>query len=843
MSKTDLRTEIKQLLEKEANEKELLNKEEKTKEKKVNNAVEKTDEKETSVWIDIEDAKNEKNRLREPTERGEATVKEEFKMLYKVKEDWIKKQQENPYLYKDGLIEIFKNKKLTLLTFTFGEEWRKKDQMEKIKALNKMVSQLKNRKTKEGKIFDYYWVCENGIIEKLMDQMVIEGQKGEHSFWIKNIENLKIASFQKMKKMKNDENIHFHLIVDWDFTYNWLIKYWNKILGGNSENKMGSLNIKKLEEESALPRVIEYIMKEMYNESYIFGWSINVKRQMTEIYTKKGILIETPITDFYEKPPDYYLQKQIELKLCDDYLKLSTDYNLINLWLKKLIKTEKISEKFNATFMAIWNNWTKRKKKSSDKNNSKSQAINNYFKKVSKNAKVENRDKIVINKMVKPLLYFYIENGFYQHTMRNQEFIDKLTMILYCLAYDLKKEAKKKVLITSTIEYIEILQYITMDVEAWIDINLNEYFKKETKLDFVGNHEVPLVYVRLIKDFNNIPLNKDLKKLSKLSPLVYKPKDWTSKKWGGFISNGISFFLPIAKYNDENMFTFLKNSSYKSINNLQKIQYRINVNLLNFIIINKTQIFKRCYKGIDLEELPELIKQAEIDIRLANKKDSPLHKDLGNLIKKKEDLISQLTKRRLQERILEEAKIYSEYDHFYYTYQVDFRGRIYPLADNLNYQGEQLAKVLVYFKRESKMNLYWFKIYAARNYGLPAYVNTANKILQYFDDYLSKKMITFEYDFFWLDCDEPWIFLNCCIEYKKYLHLGDANYTTGMPIYLDATCSGSQLIHLLFRLNEYAVDLNLVKKTADDIIGDLYIKMIFDYREYLKKNKENYLKW
>jgi DNA-directed RNA polymerase len=70
--------------------------------------------------------------------------------------------------------------------------------------------------------------------------------------------------------------------------------------------------------------------------------------------------------------------------------------------------------------------------------------------------------------------------------------------------------------------------------------------------------------------------------------------------------------------------------------------------------------------------------------------------------------------------------------------------------------------------------------------------------------------------------------LNCCLEYERYLLLGDF-YTTGMPIYFDATCSGSQLISLLFKIDKYAKSLNLISTKPSDVIGDFYSHLIEDY--------------
>jgi len=89
--------------------------------------------------------------------------------------------------------------------------------------------------------------------------------------------------------------------------------------------------------------------------------------------------------------------------------------------------------------------------------------------------------------------------------------------------------------------------------------------------------------------------------------------------------------------------------------------------------------------------------------------------------------------------------------------------------------------------------------------------NSAEEMIKYFDNELENKILKYRTNFLWLEAEDKWGFLNCCLEYEKYLLFGES-YTTGMPIYFDATCSGSQLVSLLFGLSEYKKELNLEKR-------------------------------
>lgn len=69
--------------------------------------------------------------------------------------------------------------------------------------------------------------------------------------------------------------------------------------------------------------------------------------------------------------------------------------------------------------------------------------------------------------------------------------------------------------------------------------------------------------------------------------------------------------------------------------------------------------------------------------------------------------------------------------------------------------------------------------------------------------------------------------------------LGEGLYYSGMCIYFDATCSGSQLISLLFNIDDHAQELNLIPSDENKNMGDFYMKIIYEFRQYLVDNHLN----
>ena len=61
-------------------------------------------------------------------------------------------------------------------------------------------------------------------------------------------------------------------------------------------------------------------------------------------------------------------------------------------------------------------------------------------------------------------------------------------------------------------------------------------------------------------------------------------------------------------------------------------------------------------------------------------------------------------------------------------------------------------------------------------------------------------------------------------------------------IWVDATCSGSQLISLLLGIDKYAKDLNLLSSNKNEIPGDYYSKINEEFIIFINnKSKEKNL--
>jgi hypothetical protein len=204
--------------------------------------------------------------------------------------------------------------------------------------------------------------------------------------------------------------------------------------------------------------------------------------------------------------------------------------------------------------------------------------------------------------------------------------------------------------------------------------------------------------------------------------------------------NGEAFYLPLSKGdvgNTRSAFVrdlkFPKGNFIKAINYLQTIKYELDITYFNYIReyldFIKINMFGFNYTRLDIDK----IKQQYL---ASNKKDKAL-------LKKLQETISILSKIEQLDRELKISEEYFKYEHFYFVYNVDFRGRIYVLSDVLNYQTSKLIKggLRYFIKVNANLNnSFWFKIQCVKQY-LGNVNYTAIELVNYFDNYLKEKII------------------------------------------------------------------------------------------------------
>jgi DNA-directed RNA polymerase len=187
-------------------------------------------------------------------------------------------------------------------------------------------------------------------------------------------------------------------------------------------------------------------------------------------------------------------------------------------------------------------------------------------------------------------------------------------------------------------------------------------------------------------------------------PMIIKPKPYSKGKLGGYLLNDVeysqglivdklSYSIP-SKIKENNII-------YKVVNNMMSTPFKVNKDLLDYLL-NKNHIHNLLIDRGYVHEYANLVKR--------NKSQEKKYQEF-------------LSKKIMEEYIIEIAKTYANAPEFYFPIKLDNRGRLYPLPVYFNYQGFELAKALILFaspdiiRRNDTVAIEYLKSYGAACFG------------------------------------------------------------------------------------------------------------------------------
>lgn len=277
-------------------------------------------------------------------------------------------------------------------------------------------------------------------------------------------------------------------------------------------------------------------------------------------------------------------------------------------------------------------------------------------------------------------------------------------------------------------------------------------------------------------------------------PMISQPLVWDENKYGGFIEN---------QYNHESLITGSsyhghklenKESLYKAVNYLNKTEFSVNIELLDYIL-NEGQFL------LDNKNEQEVF-QNNITIKV--------------------------------------AKIYSKFK-FYLNLNCDWRARLYTNSFFLSYQAGDLSKSLIQFAEGEKLTdsgLKYLYICCANAYSS----GLSKKSFTYRISWVKRnlpKIISLDKDFI-IKAYKKIQFTAFCMALRNYHN--DNNYEVKLPVFLDATCSGMQHLAAMLQDINMGTHVNLISKTENDDVGDLYQTVVDPINKAINKlGEENSL--
>ena len=211
------------------------------------------------------------------------------------------------------------------------------------------------------------------------------------------------------------------------------------------------------------------------------------------------------------------------------------------------------------------------------------------------------------------------------------------------------------------------------------------------------------------------------------------------------------------------------------------------------------------------------------------------------------DVISACSKREAFDIICEMSDRWKEYE-LNFTYHMDTRGRIYTIQNFLSPLGNDLAKSLLLFDEEQQVSSFDLCIHIANCFGKDKlsfedrvkWVNANSyKLYDIGEDPIGNYHLIKELE---LDAEQKtrWQGIAACFIYRDYVDYvsitgDDDGFTTNLPVGLDATASGTQILTILGRDDKVAPFVNVSKSTTGKV-GDFYTYL----SDYLKPKLEEY---
>ena len=318
--------------------------------------------------------------------------------------------------------------------------------------------------------------------------------------------------------------------------------------------------------------------------------------------------------------------------------------------------------------------------------------------------------------------------------------------------------------------------------------------------------------------------NKIAYSIPKKLPMIVPPKPYGEHQLGGYLLNDEVTTDPLIKSKRTNKELSLINNDnviYNAVNKVSCVGYKINKNMLNFIMNHSNDYLK--------DEMVD----PNYDHPLLNK--SKLSR------KDKVELDSFLSKKDLQENILGLASAFSNVPSFYFPINLDFRGRLNCISEYLNYQSNSMAKSLLLFskgeiiQKHDTQAINYLKLYGATCFGLDK--KSANERLKWVDSNVND-IVNFENGVLIKKAKDKFLFTAFCHEYKRWIDCFNNHnvdqFETFLPVQLDATCNGFQHLSLLSLDPSLGIELNLEQSSWENTPKDFYSFILTSIIDYFK---------
>jgi len=284
-------------------------------------------------------------------------------------------------------------------------------------------------------------------------------------------------------------------------------------------------------------------------------------------------------------------------------------------------------------------------------------------------------------------------------------------------------------------------------------------------------------------------------------PMVSPPRNWTSPFNGGYLTHKLR--KPLVKTRNRDYLSALRDFEmpwvYAAVNTLQATTWAVNTATY--------EVAKRLWEaGSTLGGLPpaqgdipvppkswEQGTEPDPEVLQAWKVDAArAYEAEGRTVSKRQQVVQKLW---CAELMMQHG------NRFHYVYNLDWRGRMYPVGPSLTPQGDDLSKGMLQFAGTSHLGddgAYWLAVHGANTFGVDK-VAFAERITWVQDNEAMILACAGDPYVFrdWADADSPFCFLAFCFEWAGLRRWTDAGnpqgtFASALAVAFDGSCNGLQ---------------------------------------------------
>ena len=308
-------------------------------------------------------------------------------------------------------------------------------------------------------------------------------------------------------------------------------------------------------------------------------------------------------------------------------------------------------------------------------------------------------------------------------------------------------------------------------------------------------------------------------------PMLVPPKPWKRDEEGK-ITGGYYLIKQKVYRTDWHPHGFWPSQrALDALNSIQKTPWRINRQVYEFLLRNPyvgPQMPIQKPKKLPPEQWAAL---SDDDKRVVQQQ---FNDDLAQYV-------STTSKAMTFERQLLQSEMLVEKSAFWQPHSFDFRGRLYPANQMLTSQGDHVAKALVEFcngKPVGENGVRALKLQAANTFGFDKLgIEDRIKKIEAMEDDLRRLVAddNFACELI-MKADEPMTFYAAAVDLVAALD--NPNHISHLPIAVDGTCNGLQILSLLGKDRVGAEKTNC---TAESTRKDLYLEVGVAVRKIIER--------